>query len=154
MFFEEFTEGFRYVTAGRTVTEADSVLFSSMTGAYNPLFLDEVHASKTLFKGRIVPGLLTASLCTGLIYQLSVGPFGEGFVALVGLTIKWTKAVFLGNTIRCDVMVAEKELLRDNRGLVRLRTKAVNQEGEEVLEMEYRIIVQTRELPKSPMPVG
>lgn len=56
MFFEEFDTGQKYSTKGRTVTEADAVLFSTLTGAYNPLFLDEVHASKTSFKSRIVPG--------------------------------------------------------------------------------------------------
>jgi 3-hydroxybutyryl-CoA dehydratase len=78
MFLQDFEEAAGYVTNGRTITEADSVLFSTVTGAYNPLFLDETHASKTMFKTRIVPGLLTSSICTGLIYQVPVGLFGEG----------------------------------------------------------------------------
>ena len=141
MFLENFKEGTQYVTNGRTITEADSVLFSTLTGAYNPLFLDEVYASKTAFKTRIVPGLLTASICTGLIYQLPAGLFGEGFVALVGSTIKWTKAVLLGDTVKSHVTVVGKETLADNRGLVTLKAKAVNQKNDVVLEIEYRIIV-------------
>lgn len=145
MFFEDFREGTKYVTHGRTISEADAVLFSTITGAYNPLFLDETHAAKTPFKTRIVPGLLTASLCTGLIYQLPAAPFGEGFVALVGTTMKWSKVVHHGDTIRSEVAVAEKRPLKDGRGLVTLKAKALNQDGEDVLEVEYRIIVATRD---------
>lgn len=88
MVFEDFQIGTRYTTNDRTVTETDSILFSTLTGAHNPLFLDEVHAAKTPFKTRIVPGLLTASICTGLIYQLQVAPLGEGFVAPVSAQLK------------------------------------------------------------------
>ena len=144
MFLEDFEEAAEYVTNGRTITETDSVLFSTVTGAYNPLFLDEMHASRTTFKTRIVPGLLTSSICTGLIYQLPAGLFGEGFVALVGCTIRWTKAVFHGDTIKSHVTVEEKKTLPDNRGLVTLKAKAMNQNNDEVLEIEYRIIVQAR----------
>jgi 3-hydroxybutyryl-CoA dehydratase len=144
MFLDDFKEAARYVTNGRTITETDSVFFSTLTGAYNPLFLDETHASKTTFKTRIVPGLLTSSICTGLIYQLPQGLFGEGFIALVGSTIKWTKAVLPGDTIKSHVTVVGKKALADNRGLVTLVAKVTNQNSDEVLEMEYRIIVQTR----------
>lgn len=144
MFFEEFETGQTYSTKGRTVTEADAVLFSTLTGAYNPLFLDEVHASKTSFGSRIVPGLLTASLCTGLIYQLSVDPFGEGFVALTSAKMKWSKAVHHGDTIRSKVVVSEKKPLENHRGLVTLKAKTLNQENHEIGEIEYNIIVQTR----------
>jgi 3-hydroxybutyryl-CoA dehydratase len=144
MFFEEFDTGQKYSTKGRTVTEADAVLFSTLTGAYNPLFLDEVHASKTPFKSRIVPGLLTVSLCTGLIYQLSVDPFGEGFVALVSARMKWLKAVRHGDTIRSEVVVIDKKPLENHRGFVTLKAKTMNQENQEVGEVEYNIIVQTR----------
>jgi acyl dehydratase len=144
MFLEDFEEAVEYVTNGRTITETDSVLFSTLTGAYNPLFLDETHASKTTFRTRIVPGLLTSSICTGLIYQLPQGLFGEGFIALVGCTIKWTKAVLPGDTIRSHVTVVGKKTLPDNRGLVTLKAKVANQNNDEILETEYRIIVQAR----------
>jgi len=144
MFLEDFEEAAEYVTNGRTITETDSVLFSTVTGAYNPLFLDEMHASRTTFKTRIVPGLLTSSICTGLVYQLPAGLFGEGFVALVGCTIRWTKAVFHGDTIKSHVTIVGKKALAGNRGLVTLTAKVTNQNNDEVLEMEYRIIVQAR----------
>src|SRR3990170_6646888 len=50
----------------RTFTEADVALFIGVTWDLNPYHTDEIYASQTRFKGRIVPGLLTASLLTHL----------------------------------------------------------------------------------------
>lgn len=133
-----------YNTHGRTVTEVDSVLFATLTGAHNPLFLDQTYAAKTQFGSRIVPGLLTASLCTGLVYQLPVEPFGEGFVGLVGASMKWTKAIKPGNTIRAELTVGGKESLEKRQGLVTLRAVVLNEANERVLEIEYRLIVRSR----------
>ena len=144
MFFENFKEGTKYNTNGRTISEADSILFSTLTGAYNPLFLDETHAAKTQFKSRIVPGLLTVSICTGSVYQLPSAPFGEGFVALVGMSVRWSKPVYPGNTLRSEVTVASKKELKDNRGLVTLTARILDQNSELVCEVEYRIIVMRK----------
>jgi acyl dehydratase len=144
MFFEDFKEGTKYSTNGRTISEADSILFSTLTGAYNPLFLDETHAAKTQFKTRIVLGLLTVSICTGLVYQLPIAPFGEGFVALVAMTTRWSKPVYPGYTLRSEVIVTDKKDLKDNRGLVTLTARVLNQDSELVSEIEYRIMVMQR----------
>ena len=49
-----------------------------------------------------------------------------------------------GDTIRSQVTVVGKKSLPDNRGLVTLKAKVANQNNDEVLEIEYRIIVQAR----------
>ena len=38
--FGEFAVGQRYVTPGRTITEADIVAYSALTGDYNPVHTD------------------------------------------------------------------------------------------------------------------
>lgn len=48
------------------------------------------------------------------------------------------------NTIRSEVVVAHRKPLKDKRGLTTLKAKILNQDDEEVLEIEYRITVQTR----------
>ena len=45
-YFEDLKIGDRYLTGGRTVTEADIVTFSGFSGDYHPLHTDEVWASK------------------------------------------------------------------------------------------------------------
>ena len=53
MYFEEFEVGRRYPTYTRTITEADLVLFCSLVGYHNPMFIDAHYAKKTRFGGRI-----------------------------------------------------------------------------------------------------
>ena len=145
MFFEDFELGREYVTYGRTITEADLVVFASMTGAVNPLFLDEEYAKRTRFGGRIAPGLLTMSTVLGLIYQLPQGFFTEGFVALLEARGSFLKPVKPGDTISSKVKVAEKKEVSGGRGVVVLSFEAFNQRGEKVSEGEFRVMVSKRE---------
>ena len=70
LYFEEFTEGQVFEHAiGRTVTEMDNVLFSTLTMNPQPLHLDEEFAKKTEFGQRLVNSLFTL----GLVIGISVG---------------------------------------------------------------------------------
>ncbi|MGC9076299.1 MAG: MaoC family dehydratase [Conexivisphaera sp.] len=144
MFFEDFELGREYTTYGRTLTDADVVIFASMTGAVNPLFLDEEYAKRTRFGGRIAPGLLTMSTVLGLIYQLPQGFFTEGFVALVEARGSFLASVKPGDTISSRVKVSDKKEVGGGRGLVTLSFQAFNQGGRKVSEGEFRIMVSTR----------
>jgi 3-hydroxybutyryl-CoA dehydratase len=147
MFYEEFIVGSEQKTPGRTVTDADVVIFAGLTGAYdtsNPLFLDEEYAKKTSFGHRIVPDLLTLSIATGLMYQLPTGPFGEGFVELLGMTFKATRPVMLGDTLRVIVKVAEKHPPKDGRGRVVLESTVSNQRDEVVMTTQGNFLVEQK----------
>ncbi|MEM4086418.1 MAG: MaoC/PaaZ C-terminal domain-containing protein [Saccharolobus sp.] len=143
MYFEDFQIGQKWESKGRTVTEADVVIFTGITGALNPLFLDEEYGKKTRFKSRIVPGLLTASIAVGLTYQLPTDPFGEGFVALVRMEIDAKKAVKIGDTLRTVVEVVDKKE-REKDGRVYLSLKVLNQLGEEVMIIKMEILCNKR----------
>ncbi|BDB98028.1 MaoC family dehydratase [Saccharolobus caldissimus] len=139
MYFEDFQIGQKWESKGRTVTEADVVIFTGITGALNPLFLDEEYGKKTRFKSRIVPGLLTASIAVGLTYQLPVDPFGEGFVALTKLEMEAKRPVKIGDTIKAIVEVTDKKE-REKDGRVYLSIRTVNQLGEEVMSIKMEIV--------------
>ena len=69
--FEDFAEGQSFVTSGRTITDADIVLFSGLSGDHTRLHLDEVYArTSTPYGGRVAHGMLGVSIMTGLIAQL------------------------------------------------------------------------------------
>ena len=143
MYFEECADNWKATTKGRTVSEGDIVTFSTMTGAYNSLFLNEEVAKKTDFGGRIAPGLLTASIATGLVYLLPQSPFEGGFIALVGLNMKAKKRVRIGDTLTCSMHVGEKKERTEN-GIVHLISDVLNQSGESVMEIEHIILVQKK----------
>ena len=70
LYFEDFSIGQTFTTPARTITEADVVSFSGLSGDYNPLHTDETYASQTIFKQRIVHGMLLVSIMTGLTARL------------------------------------------------------------------------------------
>ena len=52
---------------GKTITEADIILFAGITGDNNPMHINEEYASATPFEGRIAHGMLTASLISTVL---------------------------------------------------------------------------------------
>ena len=139
-----FEVGAEQKTFGRTVSEAGIVIFAGMIGAVNPLFLDEEYSKATSFGRRIAPGLLTLSIATGLTYQLPTSPFGEGFVALLGMTFKALKPVFAGDTLTVRAKVKEKQPPKDNRGRVVLVSEVFNQKTGTVMLVEGNFLVRQR----------
>src|ERR1700730_14206260 len=63
---EDLSVGMSAVYA-RTVTETDIVLFAGISGDNNPVHMNEVYARSTVFKSRIVHGLLSASFVSTVI---------------------------------------------------------------------------------------
>src|SRR5215471_9061067 len=66
-YFEEFSVGqvFKH-QPGRTITEMDNVLFTTLTMNPQPLHLDEEFAKQTEFGQRLVNHLLTLGIAVGL----------------------------------------------------------------------------------------
>ena len=59
-YFEDLREGMNDVY-GKTVTDADIVMFAGISGDINPVHLNHEFASATMFEGRIAHGILTVS---------------------------------------------------------------------------------------------
>ena len=131
LYFEEFTVGqvFRH-QPGRTVTEADNVLFTTMTMNPQPLHLDAAFASQTEFGQRLVNSLLTLGIAVGL----SVGDTTLGTtVANLGFDkIEFPKPVFHGDTlyIETEVMDKRESRSRPDAGVVFFEHCATNQREE------------------------
>src|SRR4030042_3290975 len=103
MYFEEFNKGDKFETRSRVVTGTDIDIFAALTGATNPLFMDEEFGKKLGYKGRIAPGLLTLSLAQGLQYLM--GLF-DHIIAFSGIDkLRFLASVNPGDTIRCSVEV-------------------------------------------------
>ena len=131
LYFEEFTVGqvFKH-QPGRTVTEADNVLFTTMTMNPQPLHLDAAFASQTEFGQRLVNSLLTLGIAVGL----SVGDTTLGTtVANLGFDkIEFPKPVFHGDTlyVETEVMDKRESRSRPDAGVVFFEHRATNQREE------------------------
>jgi acyl dehydratase len=131
LYFEEFTVGqvFKH-QPGRTVTEADNVLFTTMTMNPQPLHLDAAFASQTEFGQRLVNSLLTLGIAVGL----SVGDTTLGTtVANLGFDkIEFPKPVFHGDTLYIETEILDKRESRSrpDTGVVFFEHRATNQRDE------------------------
>lgn len=144
--WEDLHPGDRFVTAGRTVTEADVVNFAGLSADYNQLHTDAEFAAQTAHGKRIAHGLLVLAIMSGLSTRLPMNKFMEkAIIGLAGLQAKWLRPVFIGDTLHVVAEVIGKEPGRKpGRGTVVFRRAAVNQEGETVLETEWRLVMAMR----------
>ena len=109
LYYEEIEVGRSLVTAGRTITESDIVSFAGISGDFNQLHVDAEYAKAGEFGQRVAHGLLVVSVTTGLIVQTGIM---EGTVlAFRELQWKFARPVFIGDTIRAEMMVTESKAL-------------------------------------------
>ena len=98
-YFEDFRVGDRLVTAGRTITDGDLALFVGLSGNAACVHVDEVHARSLGHTGRVVHGLLTLAVVSGLLERTGIAR--ETVVAQLGLDqVRFVAPVFVGDTIR------------------------------------------------------
>jgi len=133
LYYEEFEVGARYRhTPGRTATEADNVLFSSLTMNTQALHLDAAYSATQPFGQRLMNSMWTLSTMIGAsVAQLTQGTL----VAQLALTdISFPAPLFAGDTLSVHSEVIAKRLSssRPGQGLVTLRHTGRNQHGETV----------------------
>lgn len=110
----------------KTITENDVYLFAGISGDNNPAHINEVYAKNSFFKGRIVHGLLTASLISGVLGMQLPGP---GTIYL-SQDLKFLAPVKFNDTIKAEVEVIE---IIVEKNIIKLKTNCTNQMGEIVL---------------------
>jgi itaconyl-CoA hydratase len=129
---------------GRTVTEMDNVLFSSLTMNPQPLHLDEEFARKTQFGRRIVNGIFTLGLAVGL----TVSDLTEGTLVanLSYETVKHPQPMFHGDTlyVETEILSKRESQSKPDRGIVRFRHLGRNQENVIVIEFERTALILKR----------
>jgi 3-hydroxybutyryl-CoA dehydratase len=128
-YFEEIEVGQTLVTAGRTVTEADIVSFAGLSGDYNQIHTDAVYAEASMFGQRVAHGLLVVSIITGLVVQ--TGLMEGTILAFRELEWKFSRPVFIGDTVKARLEIVEKKALpRLGGGNVIAKISVVNQNDE------------------------
>ncbi len=120
---------------GRTITEMDNVLFSSLTMNTQPLHLNEHFAQQTQFGQRIVNGIFTL----GVVVGITVGDLTAGtIVANLGYeTVTHPNPLFHGDTVyvETEITAARESNSRPNCGIVTMTHTGKNQDGVVVIEV-------------------
>jgi len=143
LYFEDFNTGDTIVTPGRTITEADIVMFAALSGDWNQLHTDAEFAKGTIFGERIAHGLLGLAIGSGLAARLG---FMEGTVeAFLGLEWKFKAPIKIGDTIRLQAKVArKKEMKRLGGGIVTFDVAILNQRDEVVQKGQWTALVKSK----------
>jgi 3-hydroxybutyryl-CoA dehydratase len=115
-----------FATFQKTITETDVYLYAGISGDINPAHVNEEFMKNTMFKGRIVHGMLTAGLISAVLGTQLPGP---GTIYL-GQDIKFKAPVRFGDTIEAKVTVVE---MIEEKNRIICDTTCVNQEGTVVL---------------------
>ncbi|HEY9497417.1 MAG TPA: MaoC family dehydratase [Terrimesophilobacter sp.] len=142
LYYEEFEIGVRYLhRPGRTITEADNVLFTTMTMNMQSLHLDAAWSEKQEFGQRLVNSMLTLSTMVGSsVAQLTQGTI----VANLGFErVAFPHPVFHGDTLYSETTVTAKRRSqsRPGQGIVTLEHTARNQDGVVVAEAVRNTLV-------------
>ncbi len=130
LYYEEFEVGTRYLhRPGRTITEADNVIFTTMTMNSQSLHLDAAWSATQPFGQRLVNSMLTLSMLVGS----SVAQLTEGtIVGNLGFeNVAFPHPVFHGDTLYSETLITAKResKSRPGQGIVTFEHTAKNQEG-------------------------
>lgn len=130
LYYDELETGVVYRhRPGRTLTEADDVVFSTLTMNHQALHLDAAWAATQPFGQRLVNSMMTLSTLVGL----SVGQVTQGtIVANLGFReVEFPQPLFHGDTLYAETEVVEKRLSasRPGQGVVTLEHRGLNQDG-------------------------
>lgn len=144
-FFEQAAVGDRMVTQGRTITEADVTNFAGVSGDFNHLHTDGARMADSSFGERIAHGMLVLSAATGLIWQTRSDLERESVVAFYGMDeLRFTAPTFIGETIRVEREILEKERTPDapGTGTIRYRVDVIKDDETTVLSCEMTSLVE------------
>lgn len=143
LYFEEFEEGARYLhRPGRTATEADNVLFTTLTMNTQALHLDAAFAdAQKPFGARLMNSMWTLSTMVGAsVAQLTQGTL----VAQLGFgEVAFPHPLFAGDTLYTESVVTAKRLSssRPGQGIVTIAHTGRNQDETVVATASRSVLV-------------
>jgi len=144
--FEDFEVGDVYQHPfGRTISEADCTWFTLLTCNTNQNHFNAYLATQNpVSQGRI---LVNSGLTIALVLGLSVLDMSQNAVANLGIEdLRLTHPVFVGDTLYAEsVCTAKRESSsRPGYGIVSMRTRGLNQDGDEVMSWNRSVMIPDR----------
>ena len=143
-YFEDFEVGDVYRhPLGRTITEADNVWFTLLTCNTNQMHFNNHYAEQSTFGKALVNSGFTIALVLGQ----SVSDVSQQAVANLGIDeARFTHPVFVGDTLYAEsiVLAVRASASRPYAGIVTVKTRGLNQHGDECLRYKRNVLVYRR----------
>lgn len=153
-FYEDFAVGDIYRhPLGRTISESDNTWFTLLTMNTNPMHFDRKYAEASEFGRILVNSTLTVAIVAG---QSVIDTSQLAFANLGWDEIRLTHPVFVGDTLYSESQVTALRTSesRPHGGIVTIRTRGLNQDGDQVVSWKRTFFVYRRgaEAARSPFP--
>jgi acyl dehydratase len=131
LYLEDFTVGRRFTT-GTVVVSAEEIKEFAARFDPQPFHLDEATAQKSVFGELVASGWHTAALGMRLLVDSEMRVAG-GLIGLGG-ELTWPRPTKPGDVlhVECEVLEVNPSRSRPDRGIVKVRNTALNQNGETV----------------------
>ncbi len=142
LLFDDLAVGDEWESPGRTVTETDVVLFSGLSGDYNPLHCNEEFSRQGPFGRRVAHGILGLAIASGLT---SHAPRIDTMAFLAILEWRFLLPIFFGDTIKVVSRIeALQPQARGRRGVVTWHRHILNQDALVAQEGRSQTLVRGR----------
>ena len=135
VFFEDLAVG-QSASMGKTITEADILMFAAVSMDTNPVHLNAEVAAASQFKERIAHGMLSAGLISAVLGTRLPGP---GTIYL-GQTLRFRRPVKIGDTVTATCEVTGLDAAKKQATLKTLCTVG----GKVVIEGEAVVLPPSR----------
>lgn len=121
-------------TTTRLVTDELIRHFAEVSGDHNPIHLDDEFARGTRFGQRIAHGMLSGAFISAVLGN----EFRERKIVYLSQTMRFTAPTFIGDEITTTATVTA---IREEKGIVTLRTECRKQSGELTLTGEALLMI-------------
>jgi acyl dehydratase len=143
-YLEEFEVGATYKHwPAKTITESEDHLFCLLTMNHHPLHVNDVYAKESQQGRNVVAGPYVYSLIFGMtVPDVS----GKAIANLATDELSHPAPVFHGDTlfVESEVLEVRPSSSKPDRGVVRVHTRAYNQDGALVAEFKRAVLVPKR----------
>ena len=140
-YLEEFEVGAVYKHwPAKTITEGEHHLFCLLTMNHHPLHINDVYAQQSQQGRNVVVGPFVYSIMLGMsVADVS----GKAIANLATEELKHPAPVFHGDTlfVESEVLEATPSKSKPDRGVVKVRTDAYNQDGTLVATFKRAVLV-------------
>ena len=124
-----------------TVTEAHLVIAAGLFGDFNPLHVDDAHATKSRLGGRVLHGPFTSALISapaGMYFHTTA-------IAYLKHNCRFKAPVRPGDTLRTTWTIVERlEKTKHDGGILVMKARCENQHGDLVAEADGKMLVANR----------
>jgi itaconyl-CoA hydratase len=146
-YYEDFRIGDIYQhRLGRTITETDNIWFTLLTQNTNQMHFNRHYAEQSSFAKYLVNSALTIAVVLGQ----TVSDVSENAIANLQMDeVKLRHPVYVGDTLYSESIVVDKResTSRPEAGIVTVKTRGLNQDGDICLSWRRSVMVYKASAP-------